>query len=94
MLGKAVGSKSILRGLKNKSELLSHFSSSLVCVFLMQMEIIAGSSPPPPAGSNGLVLKLNIHYRWVVITTGDNFCWKSWGGGEDAVYIQYMTNKV
>jgi hypothetical protein len=31
MLGKAVGSKSILRGLKNKSELLSHFSCSFVC---------------------------------------------------------------
>ena len=44
---KAVGSKLILGGgggLKNKSELLSPFSSSL-CVLLIQMEIFGGSSP-------------------------------------------------
>jgi hypothetical protein len=49
------------------------------------MEIIVGSSTPP--GSDGLVLKLNIHYRWVVITSAGKL-------GGDAVYIQYMTNKV
>ena len=47
-ISKSVGSKSLLGGggggrLKNKSELLSHLSSSFVCfAYTVQMEIIEG----------------------------------------------------
>ena len=54
-LCKAVGSKTIWGGggggwgLKNKSELFSHFSIVLLCVLHIRMEIIGeGGSPQPP----------------------------------------------
>ena len=53
---KAVGSKSILGGggvLKNKFELLLHFSSSFVCVCSYKWNMGGvGLMPPPPTSDN------------------------------------------